>query len=251
MKEDLTWKLFLELHRGNPREGPGASEFTERAFSQLPVLPTNPRVLDIGCGPGMQSLDLCRLTGGHVTAVDKYPQYLEQLRATAQQSGLDDRLTAVPGDMTELDFPESTFDLLWAEACIYIIGFEKGLRQWRPLLKENGCLVVSEAVWLKGGAPKEIRDYWAEGYPAMQDNEANLKTIRQAGYRPLDHFTLPESAWWDYFEPIKSKLPTFKEKYRDIPEAAAVIAEQEREMELYRKFSEYYGYVFYAARLES
>jgi ubiquinone/menaquinone biosynthesis C-methylase UbiE len=250
MGEKRFFDLFLELHSGNHREGPGASEYTEQAYRLLPNLPAEPRVLDIGCGPGMQSLDLCRLTGGHITAVDKYPQYLEQLRAVARQSNLENRITAVSGDMGELDFSKKSFDLLWAEASIYNIGFETGLSLWRPLLKDNGYLVVSEAVWLKAGAPREIRDFWAEGYPAMQDNEANLAAIRRVGYRPLGHFTLPESAWWNYYNPIIAKLPAFKEKYRDVPEATEVIAEQEREMELYRKYSEYYGYVFYAASLE-
>ncbi|MFA5139854.1 MAG: class I SAM-dependent methyltransferase [Elusimicrobiota bacterium] len=250
MAEDRAWELFLELHSGNPREGPGGPAFTERAFRMLPPLPDEPRVLDIGCGPGMQSLDLCRLTGGHITAVDKFPQFLEQLRNSARKSGLENKLSAVQGDMAALDFPKKTFDLLWAEACIYIVGFEKGLRLWRPLLAEDGCLAVSEAVWLKGGAPREVRDFWDQGYPAMQDDEANLAAITRAGYRPLGHFTLPESAWWEYYEPIKAKLPAFRQKYRDVPEVAEVIAEEEREMELYRKYSEYYGYIFYTACLE-
>ncbi len=250
MAEDRAWQIFLELHSGNPREGPGGSEFTERAFRLLPPMPPEPDVLDIGCGPGMQTLDLARLTGGEITAVDNQPQYLEQLRATALRSGLEDRIRPVPGDMAKLEFPQKGFDLIWAEACIYNVGFDKGLELWRPLLKDHGCLVVSEAVWLKSGAPQEVRDFWAEGYPGIRDNEANLAAIRRAGFRPLGHFPLPESAWWDYYKPLMAKLPAMKRKYRHVPEAVEMFASEEREIDLYRRYSEYYGYAFYAARIE-
>jgi SAM-dependent methyltransferase len=248
VEDTLAWKVFLEIHSGNPREGPGGSAFTERAFRLLPALPAAPRVLDIGCGPGMQTLDLARLSSGRVTAVDLHAQFLEQLRDAAKRSGLGERIEAVEGDMTRLDFPPESFDLIWAEACIYIAGFDNALKLWRPFLKDGGCLVVSEAVWLKDGAPEELRAFWNEGYPAMRSDADNLKALERAGYAPLGHFSLPESAWWNYYEPILAKLPAMREKYRDNPEALEAIAAEEHEIGLYRKYSEYYGYSFYAAR---
>ena len=35
-------------------------------------------------------------------------------------------------------------DLIWSEGAIYNIGFEQGVRDWRPFLKEGGVLVASE-----------------------------------------------------------------------------------------------------------
>ncbi len=51
-------ELFFEIHSGLPREGPGDDASTRKAFSMVPSLPASPLILDIGCGPGMQTLEL-------------------------------------------------------------------------------------------------------------------------------------------------------------------------------------------------
>jgi len=78
-----TMEIFYALFSGLPRCGPGSDASTRRAFSLLPPLPPNPKILDVGCGPGMQTLELARLAGGTVTAVDNHAPYLEELRRRA------------------------------------------------------------------------------------------------------------------------------------------------------------------------
>lgn len=46
--------------------------------------------------------------------------------------------------MFELPFSANTFDIIWSEGAIFIIGFEQGLREWKPFLKLGGYLVLSE-----------------------------------------------------------------------------------------------------------
>jgi hypothetical protein len=53
---DLPPEFFFR-HRDLPREGPGTDECTQEALRLLPPLPPQPRVLDLGCGPGAQTLD--------------------------------------------------------------------------------------------------------------------------------------------------------------------------------------------------
>ena len=72
-------ELFWEIHSGNPREGPREFQSTKRAFDMLKDLPSNPRILDIGCGPGTQTIDLSLLTDGTIIAIDNHPQFLEDL----------------------------------------------------------------------------------------------------------------------------------------------------------------------------
>ena len=38
-----------------------------------------------------------------------------------------ERLTAQVGDMNDLHFPDGSFDVIWSEGAIFIIGFAKGL----------------------------------------------------------------------------------------------------------------------------
>ena len=61
---------FLTLFDGLTQQGPGSEASTKKALSLLPTLPPNPRILDVGCGPGRQTITLAKETGGKVVAVD-------------------------------------------------------------------------------------------------------------------------------------------------------------------------------------
>lgn len=239
-------EVFFEIHSNNMREGPGNSECTQKAFALLRDLPTKPRILDVGCGPGAQTIDLSRLTDGTITAMDNHAPFVQSLNNKIMEEALGNRVQAVVGDMCDLRFEENSFDLIWSEGAIYIIGFEKGFRKWKPLLKKGGYLAVSELTWIKSDPPTQVAKFWKEGYPAMQNIEGNLRIIEKAGYRTTGHFILPESAWWDtYYGPIEKKLPSMRKKYRDQPEPLSVIEAEQMEMDLFRRYSEYYNYVFY------
>ncbi len=239
-------QVFFEIHKDLPREGPGDFQSTKKAFSMLVELPRQPLILDIGCGPGMQTLDLIALTDGKIVAVDNHQPFLDQLSKKAAQKGVADRITVVNADMSSLDFEEGTFDLIWAEGSAYTIGFENALRTWKPLLKRPGYLAATEIAWTKPAPPEELKCFWAEEYPPMQDIESNLAAIRRAGYRAIGHFVLPESAWWEhYYTPVEQKLVALREEYKDNPKALAVVEFHQREIDLYRQYSDYYGYFFY------
>ncbi len=242
--------VFAELHDDIPRGGPGAFEATRKAFRMLRELPEQPSILDLGCGPGVQTLDLARLTDGSITAVDNHKHFLARLRDAVAQRGLADRVTVLEQDMFRLQFKPHSFDAIWAEGSIYIIGFETGLRAWRPLLKRPGYLAATEITWLKPDPPAELVAFWANEYPAMQDVEANLAAIHRSGYALSGYFTLPDSAWWEpYYEPIERKLPAMRAKYREHPQSMAVLQLEQTEIDLYRRYSAYYGYVFYVMRV--
>jgi len=237
---------FFEIHRDLPREGPGSAASTGQAFSLLTDLPARPQILDIGCGPGMQTLDLASLTPGSILAVDNHQPYLDQLSAEAARRGIADRIETANADMAALDFPQGSFDLIWAEGSAYIMGFEQALHAWRPLLRRPGYLAATEITWTTPDAPTELQRFWAQEYPAMQDAESNLAAVRRAGYRMLGHFELAASDWWHhYYTPMEQRLARLRRTYSDDPEILAVVELHQREIDLYREYSAYYGYVFY------
>ena len=238
--------IFFELHRDIPREGPGDNASTHRAWSLLSGLPEQPRLLDVGCGPGMQTLELARLSAGSILAVDTHQPFLDELERQAVQEGVGAKIATLNKSMFELDFEPGSFDVLWSEGAIYIIGFERGLREWKTLLKQGGYLAVTELSWLKPNPPAEIKTYWSENYPGMQFVQENLKIIRGAGYQETGHFPLPESSWWEhYYTPLEKRIAILSETYHADKEAMAFLRESQRESDLYRKYSNWYGYVFY------
>ncbi|PVX24076.1 MAG: SAM-dependent methyltransferase [Candidatus Bathyarchaeum sp.] len=250
MSEKLP-EFFWVIHSGLPREGPGDNESTRRAYRMLKDLPENPRILDVGCGPGMQTIELAKLSGGPIIALDFHEPFLKQLEEAAKKEGVKDRIEAMKGDMFNLEFEDNSFDVIWSEGAIFVIGFEKGLREWKRLVIPKGYVVVSELSWLRPDVPKEAETYITQAYPAIKTIKENIEIIINIGYRLVDSFILPSKSWWDnYYTPIETKLPSLKAKYKDDKEALQVISWEELEIESFRKYSDYYGYVFYVMQVK-
>lgn len=241
--------VFFDVQRGLPRQGPGSQDSTLRALAICSGLPAEPVVVDIGCGPGMQTLVLAKALGGRIVAVDYHQEYLDELKTHAETKQLDERIEIVAGDMRKLRFPENSFDLVWAEGAAYIMGFDNALMSWRKLLKQQGYVAVSELVWLHADPPRELAQFFSGAYPAMTDIQTNLATIRDSGYEAISHFTLPDSDWWtNYYTPLEDKLASLLRIYADDDAALEVVKMTETEIEMRRRYAQFYGYEFFVAR---
>jgi len=239
-------EFFFEIHSNLPREGPGDNESTKRAFYCLKSLPTSLSILDVGCGPGMQTIQLAKLINGKIIALDNHQPFLDELIKRAKREGLIDKIDTMNKSMFSLDFTEETFHIIWSEGAVYIYGFEKALKDWWKLLKKKGYFVVSEVSWLKRNPPYELKEFWDKAYPAIKTIESNLKLISNNNYNVIDYFVIPESSWWEnYYHPLKERISFLRKKYIDDNEKQKQLDEELEEIEIYRKYSAFYGYVFY------
>jgi len=218
----------------------------------LPRLSEGARVLDVGCGPGAQTLALARaFPQTLIVAVDRHAPFLKDLTRRTRSSEAFSRIASLQGDMRALPFSDNRFDLIWSEGAIYIVGFDAGLRSWRPLLKTHGCVAVSEISWLTEAPPNAPAQFWSRNYPAMATIASNCAMAQAAGYEILQHFTIPERDWWtDYYDPLEMKIRVLQLKYADSPDALAFLDEEQREIDLFRQHSSCYGYVFYLLKNE-
>jgi SAM-dependent methyltransferase len=240
-------EAFFRLFEGLPRQGPGSDACTREALRRLPELPAAPRVLDLGCGAGRQTLVLAEALRTKVAAVDNHQPFLDQLRASAHARGLGHLIEPRCADMAAPGVPAGSIDLVWSEGAVYFLGFEKGLCLWRPLLAPGGCVAVSECSWLTDNPPTEAVAFFREGYPGMAGIARNLERARAAGLDVVDVFTLPPEAWSDeYYTPLEQRMTELAPDAD--PALAAAIAETRREIDLYRRHGDSYGYVFYLLR---
>lgn len=247
-------EFFYEIFDASlPRLGPGDEASTQRALNTLLAENTagaRPiRILDIGCGNGPQTVVLAQHTNGSILAVDNHQPFLDELQRRAAAAGVSGKIQVSLRDMRTLTKDEGPFDLIWSEGAIFIMGFREGLAAWHSLLTLDGGLAISELAWLKSEPPADCRQFFANVYPAMTSIEANLATIESCGYEIVGHFAQPESAWWEpYYHPLEERLRVLRKRYNGDAEKRSVIESIQMEIDVYRKYSTFYGNVFYMMR---
>jgi len=217
IKEEL-----IELYKEHLREG--LSKYTRKAYEMLPEL-NKPRILDIGCGSGASTIELARLCNGHIIGLDIDQPLLDKLRTKAEEAGFSNRVKTLKSSMFQMDFADESFDIIWSEGSIFIIGFEKGLKEWRHFLKPNGFLVVHDE---------------------SKNTKKKLKQIPNCGYNLLEYFSLPEDAWWvEYYDPLEQRIQELRTEYIDDTESLNVLDKEQDEIDMFKKYRESYGSVFF------
>jgi SAM-dependent methyltransferase len=178
-----------------------------------------PRILDIGCGSGVPTLELARLSQGEVIGIDIDQPVLDKFTSKIQQAGLSDRVQAVNCSIFDMDFADESFDIIWSEGSIFVIGFERGLRQWKPFLKPDGFMVIHD----ERGNIKE-----------------KLEQISNCGYELLGYFILSEDTWWtEYFAPLEKMIGESRTRYTDHPNILEELQQVQGELDMFKKNPEH------------
>ena len=199
-------------------------KYTRRAFRMLPKL-DEPRILDIGCGSGVPTMELARLGQGEVIGIDIDQPALDKLNRKIREAGFANRVQAVNRSILDMVFPDEGFDIIWSEGSIFVIGFERGIQEWRRLLKPNGFMAIHDE---KGNVEKK------------------LEQISKCGYKLLGYFILSEDTWWtEYFAPLEKLIAKSQTSYPDDPHALEELNQACRELEMFKNNPERNNSVYF------
>ena len=189
-------------------------KYTRKAFRMLPKL-DKPRILDLGCGSGVPTMELARLSNGEIIGLDIDDALLDVLRSKIEKAGVSDRVKAIKCSIFDMEFPDNSFDIIWAEGSISVVGFERGLREWKRFLKPEGFMVIHDE---KGNI------------------EGKLKQISSCGYELLGYFILNEDVWWDeYCIPLEKLIVETRTRYADDPKVMEELQNAQREIDIFKK----------------
>jgi ubiquinone/menaquinone biosynthesis C-methylase UbiE len=188
-------------------------KYTRKAFQIIPTI-KNPQILDVGCGSGIPAIELAKLSNGKIIAIDINLNLLNKLDKRIQAEGLTKRIFTENCSLFNIDFPDETFDIIWAEGSIHIIGFEFGLKQWRHLLKPGGFLVVHDGI-------KEVSN--------------KLKNLPNFGYMLFNHFALLKDVWWkNYFQLLEQLINNWHKK-TETEESRKLLESYQNEVNMFKK----------------
>lgn len=223
MKLDLNEiKVNLEAFKDSLRTD--LLVYTRQAFDILPRL-QKPEILDIGCGSGLPTLELARLSNGKITAIDINQAMLDILINRVDEAGFSDRITVLNQSLINMDFPSGSFDIIWAEGSISVIGFDKGLIEFKAFIKRGGYLVVHDE---KGQLKKKIR------------------VINRTGYELIDYFILNDEVWRNkYYNPLEKYINDLQLKYPNNNRVRIILQNDLREINEYYVNSNRYQSVFF------
>ena len=186
------------------------NKYTRKAFELLPKL-ENPHILDIGCGTGVPTIELAKISEGHVIGIDIDESSLNLLQRKIKETGLTNQMSVINGSILTMDFPEENFDIIWAEGSLSVIGFENSLKKWRRFIKPNGFLVVHDE---------------------NKDKTKKLGSITKYGYSLIAQFELSDNIWWhEYYTPLEQLIQDFRHKYPNDPELHTEIDRDQSEID--------------------
>jgi len=168
------------------------NKYTRKAFRMLHKF-KKPHILDVGCGSGVPTIELAKISDGHVIGIDIDVTSLDLLRRKIKETGLNNRVSVIKGSMLTMDFPGESFDIIWTEGSIFVIGFENGIKKWRRFLKPNGFLVIHDE---------------------NKDKTKKLGLITKYGYTLIAQFEISDNLMWrEYFTPLEQLIQEFRHKY--------------------------------------
>ncbi|MCE5214621.1 MAG: class I SAM-dependent methyltransferase [Methanobacterium sp.] len=185
------------------------NKYTIKSFRLLPNI-TNPKILDVGCGTGVPTIKLAEISGGDIKGLDNDTKSLDILQRKIKSRGFDKKVHIINESIFTMDFPEESFDIIWAEGSVFVMGFENSINKWRSFLKPEGFIIIH--------------------YDNKEKNK-KLKSIKKYGYRLINQFELSHQIWWEeYYSPLEQLIKEFKHKYPDDSELINELNKDQKEI---------------------
>jgi len=102
----------------------------------------NDKVLDIGCGVGGTAIAIAKRYGVSVVGLNINEMQVERARKDARDNNLDDFVEFVVGDMTNMEFPDESFDVVMGiESTVHVDNKKKMLSEIYRVLKKDGRFI--------------------------------------------------------------------------------------------------------------
>lgn len=205
----------------------------ERSYRMLQVRPGQ-RLLDVGCGPGVDTVALARLVapGGTVIGVDADRQMIVDAGEAAHEAGVASSVSHQEADCRRLPFPADHFNGVRAERLFQVLPADippsEVLAEMIRVTRPGGTIVLVDTDW--AGASVEFPDRELENrllhffceecrpngiagrqfYSLVRDSGLELLNIEALPVLMFDFETTPLHEWLTR-EALKQEIATPEE----------------------------------------
>jgi ubiquinone/menaquinone biosynthesis C-methylase UbiE len=122
----------------------------KRRVTRLLAVANGNRVLDVGCGPGVDTVSMARFVGatGLVLGIDHSEEMIEVARARARKAGVSRWVIHHRADAMALPFRDGVFDACRSERlCQHVVAAPRVIAEMVRVVRYGGRVVVSDADW--------------------------------------------------------------------------------------------------------
>jgi len=145
-------------------------------------LPAESRILEVGCGSGLTSVELAH-EGYRIQAVDSVDAMIQRTRQHADKAGVGDRISASVRSVYELGYPDSSFDLvLKIGVAPWLHSLEEALREVVRVVRPGGYLITTADNWWRLNHWLDPR-YWPPLQPVRRQVRDVLERCGLVGPR--------------------------------------------------------------------
>ena len=172
----------------------GHAKLADWGFAHLPELSVSEAV-DLGCGGGRNAGELLKkYPAAHVTATDYSPLCVEKAKAYNRDMIAAGRCKVRQGDVSDLQLPESAFDLATAFETVYFWpGLEKCFAQALSVLKPGGYFLICNES--DGADPTGVKfETIIDGMKCYTPQEIEA-ALRAAGFSQVEIDHHPTKPW--------------------------------------------------------
>lgn len=165
--------------------------------------------LDLGSGPGHLGIALASQSSFNIIAFDLSPFALEHAAENIKESGLEEKITTMQGDVHNLPFPDNSIDLIISRGSIFfwhnpVKVFREAYRVLKP-----GCFSIIGGGFGTPQLKAEITDLMEKKYGGFRESSKkrmspeNIERLRNAlasSGAPVHFFEQDETNTWFIIE---------------------------------------------------
>lgn len=142
------------------------------ALAQSLGLPAGSRILEVGCGSGLTSVQLA-LQGYTIEAVDSVDAMIQRTRQHAGKAGVGDRIITSVRSVYDLRYRDGSFDLvLKIGVAPWLYSLDKALREVVRVVRPGGYLITTADNWWRLNHWLDPR-YW----PPLQPVRRRVRNV--------------------------------------------------------------------------